>query len=1208
MTQVEDAGQDPVGQIVIIGSDADLVRESGALESLTQVGVTVTLASVPGRRPSGQLPRTAPQVHELGMAVPTGPVRRRIDRGIDQFFHGAARARRVARRDPWLQPIVSDADAVVLLDQAGGLATYLTERVGLDKVVIGHSGLEELTATLVARALSRHVVRGGGATRLESAEWTALTGAVRAAQRQWAGAPRLTEEVRLSLRLLLTLTRDPEQTSDLTILLAPLLGSGDAVLTAYRARAELELNAHTDLDPAVVAASLLDEAETQIQGAFSAAVAWTSLSLEVLFHRELHSDSVNSPLLRNPDAYLSPVRASRLWELLTSPTAAGGLQETAERDHSESPLQVLVLPGAYGEFYAALASALRVSSAVQVSVWRRRDLRPHLRTMGTTPTVVERRLRAGLEQPFEGYPELVTALSEPGPDVLVVDWADKTSVLATLLAPSATRIVLRVHGVDLLRPWLHLIDWARVDALICVSKPLAALAREVLGPALENVDVHVVPNLVQLEQTLEFDMADPRHLAMVGWGQRVKDPLWALEVLARLRRDGQDWRLTLFGHDFPDDATASGRRYAQAFRERAMEDDVRDHVRYAGFVTDLTAELSRVGFILSTSLRESWHMGLVEGVAAGAVPVVRDWPMMQPFGGARSIYPTDWVVSSVEEAVSRIQSLVDRDSRAEASASARARLAGIADPVNARTQIRSVVLGRVGELADLSDRGAHDQAVTTVRRILDEPDAPPVLLQQAAISAVLAGEPSLRLECLHRWAAVDPREHVLQLVRQQQGRLRELTPGWHPPIPWPISAYEPVPGRIMHVLKASLPYRRSGYAVRSFYLLREQARAGIDVMAVTPLDFPLGEDSTVPPEDPVGGVRHVRLLRDTIPKPEHPDDYLSAFGAALAGAVESWRPALIHVHSGHRGYELALVALAVAQQAQIPVVYEVRGLFEALWTSDLSRAEDAEIYRRRREVETHCMATADAVTTLSESMRYDILDRESLPGVPALSEDRVFVVPNGVDIGALAPPPRRDDLVARYGLSGAFTFGYVSNLDHPREGQELLVEAVRRLRQSGIHATAVIVGDGVRRAELEELTRRTGVEEAVVFTGAVPHEEIADYYALLDVFVVPRIDERAARLVTPLKPYEAMALQLPIVVSALPALLEIIGDGERGVSFPPGDVAALADALTELAGDPDRRASLASAGRRWVQSNRNWADLAARYTEVYALLGVDVQK
>src|SRR5207253_198042 len=78
-----------------------------------------------------------------------------------------------------------------------------------------------------------------------------------------------------------------------------------------------------------------------------------------------------------------------------------------------------------------------------------------------------------------------------------------------------------------------------------------------------------------------------------------------------------------------------------------------------------------------------------------------------------------------------------------------------------------------------------------------------------------------------------------------------------------------------------------------------------------------------------------------------------------------------------------------------------------------------------------------------------------------------------------------------------------------------------------------------RRGEIERLARKARLGKRVVFTGSVPHESIRSHYALFDAFVVPRRDERAARTVTPLKPYEALAMERPLVVADLPALVEI---------------------------------------------------------------------
>ena len=142
--------------------------------------------------------------------------------------------------------------------------------------------------------------------------------------------------------------------------------------------------------------------------------------------------------------------------------------------------------------------------------------------------------------------------------------------------------------------------------------------------------------------------------------------------------------------------------------------------------------------------------------------------------------------------------------------------------------------------------------------------------------------------------------------------------------------------------------------------------------------------------------------------------------------------------------------------------------------------------------------------TLSESMKDDIVARDVDPA-------HVHVVPNGVDPSAFVPVERDEALTERLGLTGRFVFGYVSNLDHYREGQELLVDAAVALRERGIDAVALVVGDGTRRAELEAHAAAVDAGDAVVFTGRVPHDEVLDHYALIDVFVVPRVDEQAAR-------------------------------------------------------------------------------------------------
>ena len=442
-----------------------------------------------------------------------------------------------------------------------------------------------------------------------------------------------------------------------------------------------------------------------------------------------------------------------------------------------------------------------------------------------------------------------------------------------------------------------------------------------------------------------------------------------------------------------------------------------------------------------------------------------------------------------------------------------------------------------------------------------------------------------RLRALADSPALRTRERVLE------GRLAETADGWLPRIPRPAHAIEPRASTVvMHLLKASLPERQSGYTIRSRATLRAQREAGLEPFAVTPYGYP---STTAPGVDAVDGIPHHRICPGCPTDEVRSDEALVRTATAAADIAVRERPALIQAASGFRGYELALVGAALREHLHRPFVYEVRGFLESAWTSDPELADAAEWSRRRHAAEARALAAADGVTTLSAAMREELISR----GVAA---ERIVVVPNGIDPDEFTPTPPDPNLRRRYGLEGRWVFGYVSNMDHAREGQELLIEAAARLVRAGRPVTCLLVGDGSRRVALEAQAAATGIPGAVVFTGRVPHAEVAAHYALLDAFVVPRLPDRAARFTTPLKPYEAMAMGRPLVVADLPALTEIAAPGERGLAFAHGDVADLVATLERLIDRPHIASRIGAAGREWVLAERTWAADGARYRDFYA--------
>lgn len=415
----------------------------------------------------------------------------------------------------------------------------------------------------------------------------------------------------------------------------------------------------------------------------------TTLALELLFHRELHADGLSSPLVDDPDGFLAGWRASQVGQLLGSAVpVAPAVRHTR---HPAGPPRVVLSPGTFPKFAAPVVEALAGRAEVhELDLSHRVDLR----WLGVSSPLVERRLRHALGLPTGLDLELVEELERA--DALFVDWADRAAVELVMSLPAERRATVRIHSMDALSAWVHLVDWSRVGDLVLVSEHLREVVRGVLGEQLRHTRLHVVANVVDLSR-LDAVRAEGsgqhRRLLMIGWAQRVKDPLWALDILAGLRREDPAWRLTLLGADFLLNPVVSTQDYARELWARLVQDDVRDAVDIVGFTDDVGPVLAGAGFVLSTSRRESFGLGLVEGAVSGCVPVVRDWPVFASVGGARGLFPQEWVVASVEEAVDRIRASCDEPAWSQASQAARvAALARFAVDT-AQEQLQQIVLG-----------------------------------------------------------------------------------------------------------------------------------------------------------------------------------------------------------------------------------------------------------------------------------------------------------------------------------------------------------------------------------------------------------------------------------------------------------------------------------------------------------------------------------
>ena len=197
--------------------------------------------------------------------------------------------------------------------------------------------------------------------------------------------------------------------------------------------------------------------------------------------------------------------------------------------------------------------------------------------------------------------------------------------------------------------------------------------------------------------------------------------------------------------------------------------------------------------------------------------------------------------------------------------------------------------------------------------------------------------------------------------------------------------------------------------------------------------------------------------------------------------------------------------------------------------------------------------------------------------------------------------PGDDALRAELGLTGKRVLGFIGSF-YAYEGLDLLLRALPAILQQAPDVALLLTGGGPQEENLKKMTQELGLQDHVKFTGRVPHAQVQRYYSLVDVLVYPRHSMRLTDLVTPLKPLEAMAQGLLLVASDVGGHKELIRDGETGMLFRAGDADDLARSVLRLLSMQDRWPQLREAGRRYVETERNWTNSVARYRDVYGRL------
>jgi glycosyltransferase involved in cell wall biosynthesis len=281
------------------------------------------------------------------------------------------------------------------------------------------------------------------------------------------------------------------------------------------------------------------------------------------------------------------------------------------------------------------------------------------------------------------------------------------------------------------------------------------------------------------------------------------------------------------------------------------------------------------------------------------------------------------------------------------------------------------------------------------------------------------------------------------------------------------------------------------------------------------------------------------------------------------------RRRLVHLHV-HLGAQSATVGLLVKTVFDVGLSITVHGADE--------------FYDAWRQHLPEKVAAADFIVCISDFARSQLMFVSD-----SRHWQRLLVCRLGVNVSHFAPQP-----VKRRRADEPFHVLCVGRLS-PAKGQELLVEAVARLRDRGRAITLDIVGAGVSGQKLSDLVQQRGLGEVVTLSGAVNQDRILEHYARADCFAMASFAEGI-----PVVLMEAMSMQIPCVMTHITGIPELIVHERTGLLAPPSNVDALVEQIDRLIADPALCSALGLAAREHVRQHFDLQANAARLASIFA--------
>lgn len=368
--------------------------------------------------------------------------------------------------------------------------------------------------------------------------------------------------------------------------------------------------------------------------------------------------SYRRKFLNNPEKALKKWYESKFYKIITHTVKHQKKNTRPEKENRKTKKNILFISNKNWNFLNVMINYLKKESDINIKTLEFSHLSDHIR-LNYYKFIGRIIVHSYLNKPmtfFKSHDLKEFNTLSDWADIIFIEWCLYPAVWVSWLGLRNKKIVVRLHSNEAFTFFPYCVNWQNISSLITVSSHIQTfLSKQIDLVKYRGLKLLSIPNVNELKKfKLPKKKCAEKRLALIGYNNLNKNPILALKILKKLRQKDKTWQILFVGHPWQENSSNTYEKkyylkYKQFIRKHKLEKAIEEY----GFTDKVEQAITKIGYILSTSDRESMHESVLQSMASGSIPIIRDWPVCRNYM-KENLYNERWIFKNANEAVKMI--------------------------------------------------------------------------------------------------------------------------------------------------------------------------------------------------------------------------------------------------------------------------------------------------------------------------------------------------------------------------------------------------------------------------------------------------------------------------------------------------------------------------------------------------------------------------